>query len=118
MSYFYTSDDGFGPRHKPVTFAGPLCDSTDLGETAEVPSELPKASSQETDLAHGHTSPMFVTPAGAICDTYEGPFVTLTSQPFPPPPSSSLTLSEPSSALSLSLEAASSANSEARPKDL
>lgn len=67
LSYFYTSDDGFGPRYKPVTFAGPLCDSTDLGETAEVRSELPKASSwrQKTDLAHGHISPALVTPAGA-----------------------------------------------------
>lgn len=65
LSYFYTSDDGFWRRHKLVTFAGPLCDSTDLGKTAEVQAEQPKASSglQKIDLDPGCLSPALTTPS-------------------------------------------------------
>lgn len=63
LSYFYTSDDGFWRRHQLVTFAGPLRDSTDLGETAEVQAEQPKPSSglQKTDLDPGCFSPALTT---------------------------------------------------------
>ena len=70
LSYFYTSDDWFSLRHKPVTFADPLCDSTDLGETAEVQSEQPKANTwpQKMGLAQGHISPVLAPLAGATRD--------------------------------------------------
>ena len=42
---FYTTGDGLWLRHRPVTFAGPLCDSTNLGAAADVQPEQPQGCS-------------------------------------------------------------------------